>query len=243
MTPGQRTLRLATIMFTRAFALGILTLCLGGCVIVPAVGALAEQEVEAAITAQLETAVSHALEKLGAPGGFERDPAIHVPLPPSLRLALPLLQLAGLGPQLELLDSQINQTEEQVAAAAFPVYSQVIRATRWQQDGLGLESLLSEPQEAMRRLATDELQARIVPLVEVQARDVGLDHTWGQVEAARQELHAATGGSNAALHAYLARQFVAAVARKVQESESKAIPAATIGSISSVAPPVHAAGS
>lgn len=196
---------------------GLLIFPLAGCIVVPAVTTLVGQELVTAVTTRLEEAVYQALEKLAAEGGIEQNPQVHIALPPGMRLIVPVLKIAGLGPELVKLEHDINQTAEQVAGVAYPVYSQVIEAHQWAKEIDAVRIEWAAPSETLRKMARQELVDKLLPLVQEQAQKTGLDETWRELEAARLVLNDLKGISLGDVHAYIAEQLIDAVVSTIKE--------------------------
>ncbi len=204
--------------------LGPLTAALPGCAIVPVIGSAVTQQIIDAIDAKLESSVGDALAALGAPGGFESDPLVHVPLPLPFRLAQPALQAIGMAPELQALEHRINQAETVVASTAMPAYRTVIRAQQWPQDVDHLRALLTSPATALQALSGKRLDAALKPLIQDAAHATGVDRMFARIQSAAGATADIRAYRVRDLHAYLARRFIAAVQSVVARGAVRSAP-------------------
>ncbi|CAA0081772.1 Uncharacterised protein [Halioglobus japonicus] len=74
--------------------------------------ALSTDEISAGLKDALSVGVSDVVAQLGQPGGFNQDPAIHIPLPGQLETVKKWLDKAGMGDAFDDLDTRLNDAAE-----------------------------------------------------------------------------------------------------------------------------------
>lgn len=74
--------------------------------------ALSTGEISAGLKDALRVGVDDVVAQLGQPGGFNQDPAIHIPLPGNLETVKKWLDKAGMGASFDDLDTRLNDAAE-----------------------------------------------------------------------------------------------------------------------------------
>jgi len=111
--------------------------------------------------------------RLGKTDGFNADPAVHVPLPDSLKAVAPVLKMAGAGGVTADLETRLNRAAEEATPQARQIFVNALQAMTLDD----ARAILNGPNDAatqyFRRTMTPQLQAAMRPVVEHSVADVG----------------------------------------------------------------------
>jgi hypothetical protein len=134
---------------------------------------LTEDEIGAGLKEALQVAAGRVVEQLGSAGGFNADPAVHIPLPETLGRVQSTLERIGLGSQLENLESRLNQAAEAAVPRARDLFVGAI-TTMTLEDVVGI---YRGPDDAatqyFRQRMSEPLASEMRPVVEQSLQDVG----------------------------------------------------------------------
>lgn len=139
-----------------------------------AASALSNQDIAAGLKEALSVGVDKVVAQLGAPGGFNDDPAVHIPLPESLKTVQATLDKVGMGALLNDLDLRLNRAAEAAMPRTKQLFIDAISAMSLE-DAKGI---LQGPQDA----ATRYFQAKMTPQLKKEMRPV-VDSSLAQVGA------------------------------------------------------------
>lgn len=121
----------------------------------------------------LKVGTERVVGQIGADGGYENDPTIHIPLPEKMQQAQSYLRKFGLSSLADDVESRLNQGAE---AAAPKAKELIIKAI----SDLTLEDarkIYDGPDDAatqyFRRVATDDLMNTVRPVINQSLEDVG----------------------------------------------------------------------
>jgi hypothetical protein len=92
-----------------------------------ALAALSSKDAAAGLHAALSQGIDIAVAQLGAPGGFQHDPKVAIPLPHPLDKAEKPLRMLGMGAQADQLKETMNHAAEAAVAQAKPVFKQALQ--------------------------------------------------------------------------------------------------------------------
>jgi hypothetical protein len=113
------------------------------------------------------------VNRLGKTDGFNADPAVHVPLPDSLKAVAPVLKMAGAGGVTADLETRLNRAAEEATPQARQIFVSALQAMTLDD----ARAILNGPKDAatqyFRRTMTPQLQAAMRPVVERSVADVG----------------------------------------------------------------------
>ena len=88
--------------------------------------ALSAGEIEAGLREALRVGTRNVVKKVGATDGFNKDPAIHIPLPESLQSVHAALGTIGLGGMLDDVELRLNRAAEVAAPRARKLFVEAI---------------------------------------------------------------------------------------------------------------------
>jgi len=183
-------------------------------------GALPVGEVASGLKEALRVGSGRVVDRVGAPDGFNLDPAIRIPLPSILEQARRALSLVGYGGLADDLVVRMNRAAETASAKARPLFwSSIERMTL--DDAM---AIYNGPQDSatryFERQMTPDLTREMTPVVDASLKDAGAmkayDDMLGEyrkmplVPDARANLseHTVKGGLKGVFH-YLGREEAA----------------------------------
>ena len=95
-------------------------------------GNLANDEIVAGLKEALKVGTSTVTTQLGSHDGFNRDPAIHIPLPDTLQRVRGALKPFGMAGMLDDLELRLNRAAEDATPKAKRVFWDAIGAMSWE---------------------------------------------------------------------------------------------------------------
>jgi hypothetical protein len=142
---------------------------------------LPTSEIVAGLKDALKVGTDRVVAQLGRPGGFNADPAIHIPLPGSLENARGMLDKVGMAAPLNDLELRLNRAAEEATPKAKELFLQAISEMTLED----ARAIYNGPQDSATRYfqkkMSPELAAAMRPVVEKSLADVGAVKTYDQV--------------------------------------------------------------
>lgn len=140
----------------------------------PGAGALPAGEVTAGLKQALRIGAEHVVSRLGRPGGFSDDPAVHIPLPSMLERARRLMKRFGMSGSLDALDASINRAAEEATPKAGAIFAKAIGEMTLRD----AQAIYRGPNDAatryFQRTMTPDLKAAMAPVVDRAMRETGV---------------------------------------------------------------------
>ncbi len=160
---------------------------LGGLAGSGAAAALPSSEIAAGLKEALRVGTDRVVSQLGRPGGFENDPAIHIPLPESLETVQSTLGRLGMSSALDSLELKLNEAAEVATPKARDLFLQAISEMTLDD----ARQIYSGPDDAATRYFQSKMSAPLAaemsPVVEDSLSEVGAvqkyDEVMGQYRA------------------------------------------------------------
>lgn len=138
----------------------------------PASG-LSSVEVGSGLKEALTVGASTVVKQLGQSGGFNNDPAIHIPLPGSLKTVKSALGKVGMGGMLEDLELKMNSAAEMATPKAKHLFIDAIKAMSMDD----AKAILNGPKDSATRYFQSKmstpLAAEMSPVVQESLSSVG----------------------------------------------------------------------
>lgn len=139
---------------------------------------LTNEEIGAGLKETLRTGTATVVKQLGKPGGFSDDPAVHIPLPESLKTVQSTLNKVGMGATLEDLELRLNRAAEAATPKAKKLFADAISAMTLDD----VKAIYKGPDDAatqyFREKMSPELQKEMQPIVAQSLADVGAIQTY-----------------------------------------------------------------
>lgn len=127
--------------------------------------AISSKDASGGLRAALGQGIDRAVTQLGAPGGFQDNPKVAIPLPPALEKLDRGLRVVGMGGQADTLKAAMNHAAELAVGEAKPVLKQALqRMTVEDAKGI-LTGGDDSATQYFRRATADSLTAKFKPIV------------------------------------------------------------------------------
>jgi hypothetical protein len=143
-------------------------------------GGLSTAEIGSGLREALRIGSGRVVDQVSAAGGFEGDPAIHIPLPENLQKAQRVLSRMGMSNQLDALETRLNRAAETASSKAKDLFVNAIEAMTMDD----VREILNGPDDAatqyFRRQMTPGLRAEMRPVVDSSLSEVGAIQTYEQ---------------------------------------------------------------
>jgi hypothetical protein len=141
---------------------------------------LSNDEIGAGLREALRIGSGNVVDQVSDTGGFEADPAIHIPLPKNLAKAQKMLKRLGMSNQLDDLEIQLNRAAEVASVKAKDMFVDAIQAMTLDD----VREILGGPDDAatqfFRRQMSPGLKAEMKPVVDDSLARVGAIQTYEQ---------------------------------------------------------------
>jgi len=163
----------------------------GGTSMAPKGGTLSQGQADSGLREALRVAAQRTVARVGKTDGYEKDPAIHIPLPSSLETARKTLGAVGGGGMLDDLDLRMNRAAETAAPKAYDIFADAVSKMTI----TDAKSIVSGPNDAatqyLKRTTTAPLTKEFRPIVDRALADAGAMKAY---QAASQRVSAQAGG-------------------------------------------------
>jgi uncharacterized protein DUF4197 len=121
----------------------------------------------------LKVGTERVVGQIGADGGYENDPAIHIPLPESMQTAQSYLRKVGLSSLADEVEVKLNEGAE----AAAPKTKELILKAISEMTLEDAQKIYDGPDDAatqyFRKVATNDLMDTVRPVIDQSLQDVG----------------------------------------------------------------------
>lgn len=149
--------------------------------------AVGKADIGSAFKQALQLGTDSVVAQLGQSGGFNNDPAIHIPLPGELAKVKKVLAAVGMSGQMDALEGKLNEAAEAATPRARVLFTQAIQDMTFED----VMTIYNGPQDSATRYfqakMTPQLTEEMRPIVENTLADVGavqtLDQAMGQYQA------------------------------------------------------------
>lgn len=135
--------------------------------------ALGTDQIIAGLKEALRVGAENVVSQVGAAGGFNADPAIHIPLPPRLAQAQDTLRKVGLSALADDVELKINRAAEAAAPKTKELFWKAVNDMTVED----AKAIYNGPEDAatqyFRRVATPDLKATVEPVVDNALQQVG----------------------------------------------------------------------
>ena len=135
--------------------------------------ALTDGDIAGALKDALTIGSENVVTQLSAPGGFNSDPKIHIPLPDSLKTVQDTMNKFGMGSSLNNLELKLNEAAETATEKAKPLFLDAIKQLTWDD----VKNILNGPDDAathyFKGKMSTPLAAEMKPIVDQSLTQVG----------------------------------------------------------------------
>ena len=135
--------------------------------------ALSDSDIAGALKDALTVGSENVVSQLSAPGGFNADPKIRIPLPDSLKTVHETMNKFGMGSALNNLELKLNEAAETATEKAKPLFIDAIKQLTWDD----VKNILNGPDDAATQYfkgkMSTPLSEEMRPVVESSLNEVG----------------------------------------------------------------------
>ncbi|MFK7795212.1 MAG: DUF4197 domain-containing protein [Gammaproteobacteria bacterium] len=132
-----------------------------------------DNEIAGALKDALSAGSENVVSQLSAPGGFNSDPKIRIPLPDSLQTVQKTMNKFGMGSSLNSLENKLNEAAETATEKAKPLLLNAIKELSWND----VKIILNGPDDAatqyFKSKMSSPLSAEMKPIVDNSLNEVG----------------------------------------------------------------------
>ena len=137
-----------------------------------------DNEIAGALKEALSIGSENVVSQLSAPGGFNSDSNIRIPLPDSLQTVQKTMNKFGMGSSLNNLENKLNEAAETATEKAKPLFLNAIKELTWSD----VKTILNGPNDAATQYfkgkMSSPLSAEMKPIVDNSLNEVGAINTY-----------------------------------------------------------------
>ena len=134
---------------------------------------ITDNDIAVALKDALTVGSSTVVSQLSAPGGFNSDSNIRIPLPDSLQTVQKTMNKFGMGSSLNNLENKLNEAAETATEKAKPLFVNAIKELTWDD----VKTILNGPDDAATQYfkgkMSSPLAAEMKPIVDTSLNEVG----------------------------------------------------------------------
>jgi len=139
----------------------------------PALSALSQSDVQAALREALSLSAEKVVKQVGREGGYSLDPKIRIPLPPALQPVDQALRAIGMGALTEDLQARINRAAEAAAPKAKEIFVGAIKKMTIED----AKQILNGPEDAatayLKKHMSPEMLIAMQPVISAALAEAG----------------------------------------------------------------------
>ncbi|MFK8027255.1 MAG: DUF4197 domain-containing protein [Gammaproteobacteria bacterium] len=139
---------------------------------------LSDNDIAGALKDALSIGSENVVSQLSAPGGFNSDSNIRIPLPDSLQTVQKTMNKFGMGSSLNNLENKLNEAAETATEKAKPLFLNAIKELTW----TDVKTILNGPDDAATQYfkgkMSSPLSAEMKPIVDASLNEVGAINTY-----------------------------------------------------------------
>ena len=143
--------------------------------------AVTDNDIAGALKDALTIGSENVVNQLSAPGGFNSDPIIHIPLPDSLKTVQDTMNKFGMGSSLNDLELKLNEAAEVATEKAKPLFVDAIKQLTWQD----VKNILNGPDDAATQYfkgkMSSPLATEMKPIVDNSLNQVGAIQSYNNI--------------------------------------------------------------
>ena len=179
---------------------------------------LSEAEMTSGLKEALAVGTERAIKGLARPGGYLNDPAVRIPLPPTLQHAEKTLRMLGQGKSVDEFITTVNGAAEAAVPQGAAIVGDAIRAMSI----ADAQKLLSGPDDAatqyFREKTWSKLSAALQPIVQNATARAGVTNAYKSM-VSRAGPAAGLLGSSADLDSYVTSKTLEGLFVKLADEE------------------------
>lgn len=149
---------------------------------------LSNTEIASGLKEALQIGTERVVSQLSQTGGFDADPAVHIPLPASLDRVQSALEAVGMSSLLDDLELRLNRAAEQAVPQAKDLFFQAIQQMTLDD----ARAILSGPDDSATRYFQEKMSPPLAeamePIVQSSLTDVGAVQAYDQAMGQYQQI-------------------------------------------------------
>jgi len=145
-------------------------------------------EIGAAFKEALRLGSERVTGQLGKPDGFNSDPAIHIPLPDSLKMVKTMLSKVGLSGPVDTLEMKLNRAAEAATPKAKKLFSDSVKEMTFEDILAVYKGPNDSATQYFKGKMSPKLAKEMAPIVEASLAQVGAVQTFDNVMGKYQAL-------------------------------------------------------
>lgn len=142
---------------------------------------LSDSDIAGGLKDALNIGSSNVVSQLSAPGGFNTDPAIRIPLPESLQTIQKTMNKFGLGSYMDDLQLKLNEAAELATNKAKPIFVDAIKEMTWDDAKSILNGADDSATQYFRDKTSSDIADEMKPIVEQSLNQVGAISSYNQL--------------------------------------------------------------
>lgn len=182
------------------------------------VAALTEAEMTGGLKEALAVGVERAIKGLARPGGYLDDPAVRIPLPPTLERAEKTLRTLGQGKAVDDFIATVNGAAEAAVPEGAGIVGDAIRGMSIADAQKLLNGADDAATQYFREKTWDRLAAAMLPIVQQATARAGVTSAWKNV-VSRAGPAASLLGDSADLDGYVTNETLDGLFVKLADEE------------------------
>lgn len=139
---------------------------------------LSDNDVAGALKEALSIGSENVAGQLSAPGGFNSDSNIRIPLPDSLQTVQKTMNKFGMGSSLNDLEKKLNEAAETSTEKAKPLFLNAIKEMSWEDAKTILNGSDDAATQYFKGKMSSPLSAEMKPIVDNSLNQVGAIKTY-----------------------------------------------------------------
>ena len=184
-------------------------------------GKVTEEDMVGALKQALEVGIAGAIDRATKEGGYSRDPAVRVSLPPALEKVEGILRRVGLGPQVDEFRLSINRAAERAAPAAKPIVWDAIKTMGIDDARRILQGKDDEATQYFRAKTHTRLLELFKPLVTKAMSEANVTRLYADIEGKAKRVPFVGKLVTTDLETYVSAQALNGLFVMLAEEESK----------------------
>jgi hypothetical protein len=151
-------------------------------------GELRLETIVAGLKEALKVGTDRTVASTSRAGGYLNNPGIRIALPEQLSGMASALRAAGMGEQVDRLELKMNESAEQAAVSAAPVFLEAIGTMSFGDARKILEGGDNAATDFFKKNSSDSLRAKYRPIVTAKMGELGVIKTYQDLERSYQRI-------------------------------------------------------
>lgn len=190
--------------------------------VIPGAAGTSQSEIAAALRQALNQGTTAAIGQLGRTDGFWSDPRVRVPLPGFISKYESTVRAIGYGSTLDQFQLTLNRAAEKAVPQVTSIFANSISQMTLADAKQILQGPDNAATEFFRRTSTNELYARILPIVSEATAQVGVTQQYKKVASKAGPILRLSGSTPPTdLDDYVTQQALNGLFTKIADEEAR----------------------